>query len=190
MSEINVSDEGYLIDGTFYPRVTKILARLTDFSRIDPETLEYARQRGTAVHQATNLDDAGTLDPETVDPAVTPYLEAWRRFRSDTNLEILESEKTVWSTRHRYAGTLDRIARIHGCLWVLDIKTGILGRSVGLQLAAYAATQGTGIQKRAAVQLRPGEIPSYRLIQYKDHADFTVFMACLTLHNWEIQHGA
>lgn len=60
-------------------------------------------------------------------------------FLMDCKPRIIESETTVWSRKHGYAGTLDFIARIRDRVWLSDLKTGSgLYPEMGLQLSALA----------------------------------------------------
>ena len=56
---------------------------------------QYAMDRGTAIHEATALDDKGDLDESTVDPAVKPYLDGWRLFRREMEPQFLTIEEKV-----------------------------------------------------------------------------------------------
>ena len=186
-----------LEDGSAYqcgnlvlPRVTNVLSRLTDWDAIDPYALEFARQRGTAVHAACDLADRGVLEWESVDPRILGYVMAWDRFRDSGGFTVLHSELTVASRKiHLYGGTLDRILLRDGTYFLVDIKTGAPTRATGPQLAAYEhSDEVRGIAhplKRVAVWLRPALDPPYTMISYTDRADFEVFSACLTLHQWE-----
>lgn len=188
--EFDEANHLYFVNGKPMPSVSSILAPLVDFSRVPPETLEYARQRGTAVHRATELHDLGTLDEESVDEAVRPYLEAWKRFRKETGFVPKLIEHRVYSEYYGYCGTIDRqgyMTELKGSpLAVIDIKTPVqLGQVVGVQLAAYQeALRSEGIQAdlRFAVQLRSDG--NYRLTPYVDKSDFSVFVALLTIKNW------
>lgn len=62
----------YTLDGRVLPSVTQILRGLDDFSHVPARVLERARDRGTRVHSACNLDVLGTLDEATVDDEVAP----------------------------------------------------------------------------------------------------------------------
>ena len=188
--EFDEANHLYFVDGKPMPSVSSILSPLVDFSRVPPETLEYARQRGTAVHKATELHDLGTLDEESVDEAVRPYLEAWKRFRKETGFVPRLIESRVHHADYGYCGTIDRqgyMTKLAGSPEaVIDIKTPVqLGPVVGIQLAAYQeALRSEGIQAdlRFAVQLRSDG--QYRLTAYTDKADFSVFVALLTIKNW------
>ena len=134
----------YRIHGKVVPGVTTILKPLTDFSFVKPEALEAASLFGTAVHKACELDDLDFLDEEALDPALAPYLQAWRKFSTDYRAAWTAIEERVYSPTHDYAGTLDRFGKVvlPGTFTpkdaVVDIKSGVaLYPAVGPQLAAY-----------------------------------------------------
>jgi hypothetical protein len=125
--------------GAVWPGVTSILGELTDFSHVPADTLEYARQLGTAVHDATEYHDRGTLDLESVDSAVMPYLVAYWSFLDHEKPEVLGIEELVWHSGERYAGKLDRRMVLRGRRSILDVKTpkDVRKALVGPQTAAY-----------------------------------------------------
>ena len=188
--EFDEANHLYFVNGKPMPSVSRILAPLVDFCYVPRETLEYASQRGTAVHKATELWDRGTLDCDTIDAVVAPYLSAWLKFRKDTGFVPRLIERRVHHADYGYCGTIDR----QGCMTelagspqaVIDIKTPVqLGPVVGLQLAAYqGALRSEGFQAdlRFAVQLRADG--QYRLVSYQSKEDFSVFVALLTIKNW------
>ena len=73
----------YRFNGKPVPGVTSIVEPLTDFRLVKPDVMQAAQQLGTAVHLACELDDHGTLDTDDLDPALIPYLPAWRQFCHD-----------------------------------------------------------------------------------------------------------
>lgn len=143
---------------------------------------DYARDRGKAVHEATALDDDGILDEATIDPAITGYVAAWRRFKAESGFQSVHIERVLFNKVHRYAGTVDRLGIMSGCNWVIDFKTGEIQPWVALQTAAYALAAG-GTFRRAGVKLSSDG--TYRLKEFSDRNDTAVFLACLTLHNWK-----
>jgi hypothetical protein len=65
-------------------------------------------------------------------------VDLFKQWISDFNVEFYETEVTVWSDTHGYAGTLDAIARIEDEVVILDYKTGkSVYSEVALQLNAY-----------------------------------------------------
>lgn len=183
----------YVLDGAELPSVTQILRANSlggDFGHVRAEALEHARQRGTAVHAATHYLDEGDLDESTVDAEVKPYVEAWQAFKAERKVEILALEQRVACPVHRFAGTIDRVARVPGIRGhiILDIKTGAVG-GANYQTAAYAIlaqhlkplVTSSFLLDRWAVQLHPERTVPYTIHQYRDRRDRDVFLAALTL---------
>jgi len=175
----------YTVGGLVVPSVTQALDPLMDWSQIQADVLEHAKQRGTAVHKATELFDLGTLDRATLSDEVAPYLNAWVTFRKDTGFIPTAIENRVYCHRHRYAGTIDRIGLLQGEEIVLDLKARyVLGAETGLQVASYefAARAGGKKRDRYGLQLLPDG--TYRLRQYTEAGDMPTFLAALQLYNW------
>lgn len=131
--------------------VTSVLGATIDVGIEWPES---ARLRGTAVHLATQFDDEGTLDEETVFPEWRGYLAGWRAFRRALEPEWLAIERRVFHPKLDFAGTLDRIARIGGRTALLDLKSGQKRPSVRAQLGGYGlalALEGIAIDDFLAV---------------------------------------
>lgn len=169
--------------GAIVPSVTQVLRPLIDLSGIPPAVLEAKRDLGTRVHAACQFDAEGDLDEATVEDDVAPYLEAWRRFIAESGAEILSSERRVFNPLYGYAGTLDLELDINGGRWIVDIKTSIATPlSTGPQTAAYAAARNEPSRRRAALRLRPDG--TYRFDQLQAPDDWSVFLACLTLHRY------
>jgi len=140
MPEIVFQEEGhiYTVDGKGVPSVTTIikecgLINMTWFT-------DGAATRGKYVHRATELLDRDDLDETSLDPALIPYVEAYKRFKQDTGFCINDIEKIVYNATYGYIGTLDRTGifpndKIRS---LIDIKTGQPAKWHGVQLAAYA----------------------------------------------------
>lgn len=177
-------DNGYIV-----PSVTEIMGFLCDYSGIDPGVLERKSVLGKAVHKACEYLDRGTLDWDSLDEKIAPYVQAWVKFKLETHAEIIESEMRVDHNLYRYAGRLDRVAIISGARVVIDIKcTSTIGPHVGVQLAGYDLALNRGTNKRAAVQLKPNG--AYKYVTFEDaERDNQTFIAALTLHNWRLKHA-
>ena len=178
----------YRFDGVVVPGVTTILKPLTDFSTVPPHVLDAASAFGTAVHLACELDDLGTLDEAALDPALAPYLDAWRKFSAEHAVQWEQIEQRVYHPTMRYAGTLDRFGRVDGDLTVVDIKSSVqLYPSVGPQLAAYANALSHPYAKRMAVQLKADG--TYVAKPYTDPSDWPMFASLLTVRTWCARHS-
>ena len=202
--DFNKERHEYRLAGTRLPSVTQVISPLQDFSKIDPDVLERARQFGIAVHLACELWDQNILDIEALDPQLVPYLEAWKLFRNQTGLEIEGIEVKMASSIMGFAGKADRIGRIkkgRGMMRVVsDIKTGdAIYDVVGLQLAAYKALWNEANPKARVVgkiSVRLGADGKYKLDWWNDTEDIKVFMSLLKIgqleglvRNWQIKHG-
>jgi hypothetical protein len=176
----------YTHNGIIIPSVTTILAAagLPDLSGIPAVTLQWKAELGTMVHLATELDDLGELDEDSIDDRITPYLEAYRRFKSKSGFEIIDIEKMVFDPALKYAGKLDRFGILNGKRTLLDIKTGVFDPlSVGPQTAAYDRANNDLKCNRYALQLKDDGI--YKLHRLNNQNDFNIFLSALNLYRWK-----
>ncbi|KKM68771.1 hypothetical protein LCGC14_1457560 [marine sediment metagenome] len=144
---------GYDIDtDTWYPRVSSIVdikakpalyyfyAGLRNYAEGE-RIKKISADEGTRIHEAVQAIFVGK-QPK-IDEDIAPSIKAFREFISDKDIDVDPEyiERRVINKKHRYAGTIDALARIDGKLGVLDIKTsqGIY-RDFSLQIAAYTAT--------------------------------------------------
>lgn len=148
----------YLVNGQEVPSVTTILQPLANraYSSVNPSVLEYARNRGSAVHEALEMYDLGgelEVTPET-EGYIRAYLEWSKIYRPRwTGVEQIVYHETFPNDVDKpmlkdgndvdYIGTLDRIGYLNGTeLAVVDIKTSNPSKealvSVCCQTAAYA----------------------------------------------------
>lgn len=176
----------YRYDGRVVPSVTQVLSVLTanDFTYVDAERLAAARQLGTHVHAAIDLYNRGELNEATLDPELAPYVFQWRKFLRETGWVVTASEQRVYHPTLKYAGSID--AGIwQDAPWVLDIKTGLVPRTVGPQTAAYQHAMKPKPKRRLCLQLGRD---CYRLRECKNPADFSIFTSCLNI--WRYLNAA
>lgn len=170
--------------GRAIPGVTSVLKAvgLIDTTWYTPE----AAQRGTSVHALTMLSDDDLIDHHTPVPAeYVKYLDAWVKFRTETDYEPMLVEHRIYHPTYRYAGTLDRAGKLNGQYAVLDIKTGKAMPATGIQLAAYQACIQPA-HARFAVELH--DDGTYKLIEYRDRNDWNVWLAALQVYQWRTLH--
>lgn len=170
----------YTVDGVQYPSVTTILQDmgLIDTSWFTPE----ACQRGTYVHQMIEWDQADELDYESIDIALLGYLNAWRKFVSDTGYVSLCSEYRMANKAYRFAGTADQIGTLNNCRAIIDVKSGAVSPCTSLQLAGYEILYEASC-KRFALQLHDNG--KYSLKEYTDRNDRAVFLSAVALWWWK-----
>jgi hypothetical protein len=219
MSDKNIKRAGmYWIGKKAYPSVTQILSIIDRpalrywFGRevyramaINPtlseqeamaapyQISETAKQRGSAVHDIVEAwENTGKV--AGLEGVFSGYAKAFESWIKNNKVELVEHEKTVFSKKHRYAGTLDLLAKLNGNALphLIDIKTGKkdLYPEVHLQLSAYEqALFETGYEKNgekfqtvegtAALLLM--EDGTYKFETGKDK--FKEFLACKKI--WE-----
>lgn len=178
----------YRYRGKAVPSVTQILEPLQLLDGARPEDLEYARERGSAVHLACHLYNMDTLDEAALDPVLLPYLLGWKDFLTDTGFEITASEQPIFNRGLGYAGTPDFVGNYAGTTWVGDIKSGAVPSTVGAQLAAYQHALAKRPRRRMCVQLLGDG--RYKIIEQKDLGDMSIFISALNIHNFRARTNA
>lgn len=135
-----------------------------DFERLVTDKLLTAtelaekRELGKAAHAATHFYDEGTLQADTVDPRVAPYLESWIGFREATGFVPALLETVLWHPGQMLAGTIDRagkFTKFEGCdprdLYTVDIKLGDPDDAgAEWQTACYATMLSLSLRRSSA----------------------------------------
>lgn len=127
--DFNAEKHEYSVGGVKIPSVSEILAPLSAdrYADLNPWMLKAAAERGTAVHEATQLMDYG-FTPED-DAELNPYLLAYQTFLCEHEVEwrmienIVNFSRGIHGELPLYAGTVDRYGMIDEKLAVVDIKT-------------------------------------------------------------------
>ncbi len=157
---------GYDVDGIWYPRVTKILEikskpalenffkEMESYARAD-EVKNKSAAEGTLMHETIQNLLTGTHPPRRIPAEVEPGVAAFQKFNDQRKIEFHPEfvERRLWSSRHRYAGTLDALAWVDGKFGVLDIKTSTgFYPEYNLQTAAYVtALQEFDVKRRLSL---------------------------------------
>lgn len=173
-------------DGEVLDSVTTILKEefgLYKYGNIGKATF------GTDCHTACQYYDEKDLDESTLDKGVALRLAQYKRALKDTGAVVLANELRRYCNKFRYAGTLDKLWRQDGALWVIDIKTGKPENWHELQTAAYLNM----IKHEHAEPIRRGCLyladDDYTLVEHTGKSDFGMFLALLTAHNVKLQFG-
>lgn len=173
--------------------VTQILNNvgLVCYEGIPKEVLDRKADIGTAAHKAAHYFDENDLDIETVDGEVLPYVQAWQRFRSETDftVDLIEHRGLATVDGIEYGFTLDRIGTFndrppHKTLIEIKCTAGI-EVSWGPQTAAYALAMKSEYPQlfRLAVHLKPNG--NYSLVPLNDIRDYQIFRSALAIETYK-----
>ncbi len=183
--------------GEIVPSVTGTLKSCFDYSRVNPDVMEAKRLIGDAVHRWTAEHDRGKKpDLLELSEIEEGYARAWLVCRIEHPMEFLEIEQPMVRTLMgvEVGGTPDRIVRIGGRLFILDIKcVANLHPAWRLQLAQYGMMyrqrpnlSGIG---RVIVRLKPNAHYHWDVINAKhDTADAAVAIAFLQTTTWMLNN--
>lgn len=173
------AEMGHDRDGTWYPRVTKILdvkskPALEVFMR-EVGSFEAAEdiknksaEEGSLVHEVVQKVATGqSVDiPKEIEPCVTAFEEFASRRGIVMHPDFIE--RAVISNKNRYTGTVDALADIDGKFGVLDIKTATgFYREYNLQTAAYVLALQEAESKR--VLNLPHDIETRWILRINQH---------------------
>lgn len=157
--KIEFEPEGhiYKVNGQIYPSVSEIIDS-TGMVNKDYFTGEH-RIRGKTVHEVTEIYDDENLDWLKLPLEFRGYLIGYEKFIKEIKPIFFETEKKVASKLLRFAGTLDRTAKINGTDYIIDFKTSKAKQKTWrLQLAGYqiAYLEMTGRKlETASLRLHP-----------------------------------
>jgi len=169
-----------------YPHVTKIIALVRNMDW----TPEAALTKGRLVHRATALlDGAGDgsgLDYDSLHPILKPYVDAYVAWKELAGIFWTLIEEPIVVHKYRYQGRPDRVdAKVDRI--IVDLKCGPDQHpSIGLQLAAYEFFFRPKLE-RLSVHLLPNG--RFKVHEWKDRADFPLFLGLLNIHQWRIANG-
>lgn len=194
----------YYLGAERIPGVTAVLSQVVDFSFVSDEVLARKCEIGSALHLAIELDQAHELDEESIDPAVVPYFDAWRKFKHEHRAwQVWASEKPVYSRLYRYGCTPDLWGLMEDgsaslTPFVTEIKSSAsvhpaVALQTAAQLTAIAERQAPSSPsvahrmirnaRRFALQLRPNG--TYKLQEFTQRDDFAQFLALLSTYRWK-----
>ena len=181
----------YTFGGRIVPSVTQILAGvgMYDFGHASRETLAAAAERGHIVHTYIEWHERGTLDEESVDPALAGYFRAYLAAKEAGELPAgspSRIETMVYSDKYGYAGTLDQM---WGTSWINDLKTCPPDPAHGLQKSAYWLAEHPDMADRperlTATYLTAEGF--FRVVEYPYEP--LAWLAVLADYNWRRKNG-
>ena len=170
------------------PSVTRILSPISmlEYAKVDRNVLNAAAELGRAVHECIEMLIDDDLDEESIDPAWSPYVDAWKSWRATFNPRFISRELRLGCDL--YAGTVDCVCEINGQYTVIDWKTtDQIMKSVGPQTAAYellvrSHLAHSSLMARAVVQLKGNGTFVFK--RFDSVQDYQVFENLLKLYQW------
>ena len=145
-----------------------------------------AKSRGTTVHSIVEAYKHTKEHIETIPEAYRGFAKAFYNWVKDNDIEILEHERTVFSEKYEFAGTLDLLVRNRQSknIFLIDVKTGKdIYPEAFLQLSAYKEAlreEQQTVDEIAVVLLK--EDGKYKFGQGEDCLD--VFLSVKHLWEW------
>lgn len=165
----------YTFNGRRVVGVTSALQRagILDYSGIPQHVLDNAAERGRAVHLALDYFDRGTLNRDSLDPQLEPYLQAYEHFCADSGFVSGLAERSRYHAVRQYAGTFDRSGVLGDDAVVLDFKSGAFQEGHFCQLALYGhfnpmprRFRYIGLQLSRHAKYRVHEMPTSKFDYY------------------------
>lgn len=176
----------YLVDGVPKPSVTEILNPITAsfYYAINPATVDYARERGSRIHELTQMIDYG--DQPFIPYELGGYIKAYLAFLRDYKPEWHGIETLVYDAQRDVCGTIDRYGMIGGKRAVVDIKNqanpSVENKiSVCAQTAEYAMAIGWRDSMRYALYLHADG--TYQLMECQKYEAKREFLG-IALFDW------
>ena len=145
-----------------------------------------AKLRGTAVHSIVEAYKHTKQFINTVPEKYKGYATAFYNWVKDNDIEILEHEKTVFSEKYEFAGTLDLLVRNKQSnrMFIIDVKTGKeIYPEAFLQLSAYKQgleEEGITVDSIAVLLLQEKGKAKFG----EGNSDLKAFLAAKYLWEW------
>lgn len=158
---LSIIDKGFALQRWYGQQVYWAVAKNPSISEKDALYAPYvesrkAADRGSTVHSMIEAYK-NNMPPESIPQQFAGYWRSFQKWVGDHSPNLVESERTVFNTKHGYAGTLDAIADIGGKRYIVDFKTnkdGNVYTEAHMQVSAYLNCDGiTGIDGAVIVSL-------------------------------------
>lgn len=192
LKELEFDEEShvYLLNGVQIPSVTQLMKPLTekDYQDIPQWRLDKAADKGTAVHEGIEIWLQYGIDD--VPDEYSGYLDAFKKWWTDSKAELIDTEVRVYHKTKKYAGTCDLLCKLDGKITLVDYKTSVKvkKKSGGVQLEGYVqalASQGIVIEQKAILHIK--KTGDYEFIVYplKDAKSLRVFNALKDIYDFQ-----
>lgn len=171
------------------PSVTEIIAAAGMMPEYKSDDPQYYMDRGSAIHKAVELYEAGTLNYATVAPEIEGYMESWLKFRADVLWVTAGQEKTMKHSIYGFKGKPDNwgMMTAKSGLTLIDVKTGTEDPWHYTQLSAYKELlRDNGVFVIDAIPLYLKADGKYSLGKRKaTREDLGDFLSALRIHQWK-----
>ncbi|MFH2041792.1 MAG: Dna2/Cas4 domain-containing protein [Acidobacteriota bacterium] len=177
------------------PSVTTVLSPFADFSRVPPDVLEAACERGTAVHtfcaayaaaHAIGIWAMAMPVPEEL----RGYFDSFRLWFDVIVSEVISVEEELIDDSFGFCGHPDLVVKSQqGETLLVDLKSTLMHpRTFQLQCAAYThlieKKHGIKIDRAGTLHLsKEGKAPQMRWTENNREA-ITIFLQLLSVHNF------
>lgn len=159
--------------------------------------LRKAADIGSEVHARIEWEFKGELGkereseaPSLNSPQAKRSFTRFQEWREQVKLELVDTEKYLFSSLYGWGGTLDTIGKVNDRLAILDFKTGKhVYEEYFLQIIAYKlALMEEGIEALDGYIVRLPKYeddPEFEVVQVPDDPDLaTTFLALKVVHKW------
>ena len=168
-----------------WPSVTQVLGVFSDFSKIPPDVLARAAERGTRVHGFCEAIAQGFF-PGEVPEDITGYVESFKKWFVLVD-EVLLIETRLQDPIYQFTGMPDLVVKLQGDERprLIDLKTPLAkGKLWSAQIAGYEHLfqVKTGLECRhsGSLRLRPnGGFPLFDEYRHAEE-DLHAFLCALT----------
>jgi predicted RecB family nuclease len=152
------------------------------------KTSEKAKERGKTIHSIVETWKISQKEIQSLPQQYRKYAQAFYSFVNSTDIVPIAHEKTVYSKKYQYAGTLDLLGKQGDKTVLIDVKTskdGNIYDEVGLQVSAYKQAlreEGIEVDICYALALAKNGEPTLKELK-EDHLE--PFIACRDLWIWK-----
>jgi hypothetical protein len=154
-NQIFYKDKPDLSKGDLYISVSQILSMqgggdflitwaLKEFGgQLDPigahkEYMNRVSDLGSRLHKWVEYDLKNLKFPDAeLKEDMIRGIESWDAFKASHEIELIDSERVLFSRTYRFGGTMDLRLKVDGQAYVADLKTGSVQSKAFIQLSAY-----------------------------------------------------
>ena len=205
MLTLNEKKHEYRWDGNIVPSVTQIIGEWIKISfsamsayhvnvftgtAVSEAVFEEARESGKAIHRACNIIAQGKfIDMDKIDPSLIMPVTQFLSWINDYKPKIIFTEKSMYSEKDEFAGTLDIFCEIKRKLSLVELKTPIKNPMVGPQTAGYLKLLRESEKVRAGINryelILPRDGGQYKFNPLNNYSDLSFFLSRLYQRRYE-----